>query len=136
MDTTMLWPIVVFVIKLMVVGATALMIAMNLWMLDHALRHGAVFEANPGRIRTRAQTPLRYWLYIASNVLFVAASAVMIHVFIQLGEPRGQPATNTREEQRSPSAPVPANDESYDRADADVSRAPSATTSQRLPITP
>jgi hypothetical protein len=135
-DTTTLWPIVVFVIKLTVVGAMALMIAMTLWMLDHALRHGAVFEASPGRIRTRAQTPLRYWLYIASKVLFVAATAVMIHVVIQLGERREQPATNTREEQRSPSAPVRANDESYDRADADVSGAPSAATSQRLPLTP
>jgi hypothetical protein len=115
MDTTTLWPIIVFAIKLLLVGAVAPLIAVSLWTLFHALRHGAVFETKPGPIRTRAQTPLRYWLYIVSQLIFVAATVVMIHVFINLGDRRELPATNTREEQ--PVSPARPNDESYDRAD-------------------
>lgn len=92
MDTTTLSPIIVFAIKLPFVAFLALAIALTLWMVEHALRHGAVFETKPGPIRTRADTPLRYWLYIIWKLLFVAASAVMIHVIIQLGEPRDRPA--------------------------------------------
>jgi len=81
-----LWPILVFAIKLLVVGATALMLAVTLWLLAHALRHGAVMDLKTGPIRTRAQTPVRYWLYVVWHVLFAAATVVMIHTFIRLGE--------------------------------------------------
>lgn len=110
------WPIVVFATKLLLVGAVALLIAVSLWALDHALRHGVVFETKPGPVRTRSEAPLRYWLYIAGQLLFVAAASVMIHFFINVGEPSERPAANTREEQPAPARP---SDESYDRAGAD-----------------
>ncbi len=116
----MLWSILVFAIKLMLVGAIALLIAVSLWTLNHALRHGAVFETKPGAVRTRAQTPVRYWLYIVGQLLFIAAGAVMIHFFIHLGDRRELPETIIREEQ--PKAPARPNDESYDRADVDAGR--------------
>jgi hypothetical protein len=62
-----LWPIIVFAIKPPFVGSMALMIALTLWMVEHALRHGAVFETKPCPIRTRAETPLRYWLTSSGN---------------------------------------------------------------------
>jgi hypothetical protein len=99
MDTTTLGPIIVFAIKLLFVGSMALTIAVILWMLSHELYNGAVFESKPGRIRTRAQTPVRYWLHIVWQLLFVAATAVMIHVVIHLGDRRELPATNPREKQ-------------------------------------
>lgn len=111
----LLWTILVSVIKVLLVGSIAMLIAVSLWALDHALRKGAVFEAGPGPVRTRAHTPLRYWLYIVGQLLFVAAGAVMIHTFIYLGERREPPEKIIREEQ--PNAPVRPNDESYDRAD-------------------
>jgi hypothetical protein len=116
-DATTLWPIV-FVFKLTFVGLLALMIALSLWMLEHALRQGVVPGPKPSVIRTRAQTPLRYWAHIVGQLLFIAAIAVMIDAVIRLGEPREHPAANVREEQ--PVAPARPNDESYDRADVDA----------------
>jgi hypothetical protein len=109
-----LWPIIVFAIKLLVVGASVLMLAVTLWMLQHALRHGVVLQTKPGPIRTRAETPLSYWLYIVWHVLFAAATVVMIHAFIQLGERRDQPASESQ--RPAPARPV---DESHDRAGFD-----------------
>lgn len=81
-----LWSIASFAIKLSLVGILALMLAMSLWMLGHALSRGVVPETRPGgSIRTRAQTPLRYWLYVIWQVLFIAGVAVMINVFFHLG---------------------------------------------------
>ena len=113
MHATIIWPIVVFAIKLVLVGATALMMAFTFWLLYHALRNGAVLERKRGPVRTRTQTPLRFWLYVAWQVLVIVSQAVMIDVIIHLGDPPMLPAAAPQEEpDRSPARP---NDEAYDR---------------------
>jgi hypothetical protein len=82
---TALWPIAVFVIKLVFVGMTAVLLAVTLALTVHELRTGALFSNRPGTTCTRKQNPIRYWLRMAYRMLFIFATAVVIRTIIHFG---------------------------------------------------
>jgi hypothetical protein len=82
---TALWPIIIFVIKLIFVGLTAVLLAITLALTVHELRTGALYSNRPGTTCTRKQNPIRYWLRMAYRLLFIIATVVVIRSIIHLG---------------------------------------------------
>ncbi|MFM9862373.1 MAG: hypothetical protein ACKVRO_02090 [Micropepsaceae bacterium] len=64
---------------LIVVGSMALLLAVALAVLAYTLKRGALPETKDGLVYTRVHNPIRFWLSICGQVLFIAATAVMVH---------------------------------------------------------
>jgi len=113
-DAATLWPFVVFALKLLGVGALAVLAAGSLWILNGALRQGAFPQTKPdGPTYSRAKNPWRFWRAVGGYIVSLAAYAVLIHAVIHVGRAPAQPAAVQEEK---PHAPARANDEAYDRS--------------------
>lgn len=86
MNSTLIWTLVVYLIKVPIVGFMALAIALSASLVNDALRDGATFAVNPARSIKRAQAPLRYWLYVVGHILFAALVAAAIYLILITGD--------------------------------------------------